>query len=303
MAVKLSIVVLCSLLIVYFANASTFVKNDDQVQIEVGTSYVTRDVQKPTPKEKKTFVASTCKQFIGDAVNVTLLLNSNPEWIARIGVVYFYVVDDPKKPESQALCTNGNPARPYCFVDSWKSHNDLYIMTTAGDVNAISYTVNVQFISKHPEANVAIPTNDKTSRNHTDVSSLTNDDYYYLSEIVHISKNVRLQYQQEVLLNVSFCANSETSQRYTISSEVFGTDGISAYTQYVCIALPCDVDLPNVIKSNPSMLLSNTVILTTTTGEYTHLYVVVVNWGGDYDPTVKQFVGEFQYVATITRNP
>ena len=126
----------------------------------------------------------------------------------------------------------------------------------------------------------------------------------YLTEVVTVESNQRLDYQEEALLQVTFCPNPFTTDEYKITSVVFGTDGISSYAQYVCTKLPCEVDGPNVLpQSNGKQLPNNNVELTTASGQFSHLYVLVVCWAGEYDPATKNYVGQFQYSGSLSRSP
>ncbi|XP_070551266.1 uncharacterized protein [Ptychodera flava] len=305
MAPKFHILWIGLVFVAQYTYSFKVVAENDPIPVEVGTRYVTSEVQFPTPNQGRTFVATTCKQFVGDSVNVTVLLTSNPRWAPLIGVVYFYVVDDPKTPKTAALCTNdvGGRAVPSCIVNTWNTTKDLYVVTQAGDVAGISFSVNVQFLGNLKSRDTVKEM--RPIRNPVTMKAVSGkaDDLFYLSEIVHVSTEAGLRYQHEAILNVSFCPNAETTDRYTIESVVFGTDGISSYTQYICDKLPCEVDNPNVVKSNPSQLLINTVLLTTTTAAYQQIYVLIVDWGGNYNPIVEDYVGQYQYAATITRNP
>ena len=65
--------------------------------VPVSTRYITSSVTSIGTGETKTFIASLCKQFQGETVNATVLLNNNPQWLTKTGVIYYYIVDDPKK--------------------------------------------------------------------------------------------------------------------------------------------------------------------------------------------------------------
>ncbi|XP_006823303.1 uncharacterized protein LOC102803704 [Saccoglossus kowalevskii] len=136
------------LALAHFGGAQTLIYKDDLH--EAGTRFVTRDVQIVSLEEKRVFVASTCKQFAGSSANVTVLLNNNPMWLPNAGIVNFYVVDDPAKPESAALCSNiqSGQAVPYCLVPHWNSTNDIYVIATAGRVFAVTFTMTIRISPK-----------------------------------------------------------------------------------------------------------------------------------------------------------
>ncbi|XP_070547496.1 uncharacterized protein [Ptychodera flava] len=271
----------------------------------VGTRYITTEVQTASQVETGVYIAATCNGYQGDNVNVTVLLNNNPRWFPPAGVVYFYVVDDHSKNESEALCTNhpaGQSVLPYCVIDKWSSKSDLYVMTTAGEVEAVSFTIDVQFMPQKSKTTWDRPS--KTLQRKRSVKfPVHRSGDYYLQEIVRLMTTERLAYLDELLLNVSFCPNEKTTQRYTIESTLFSVDVISSYTQYICTDLPCEVDGPNVVKFNGNQLPSNTIELTATHAEWQQIYVLVVCWGGNFDPQVGDYVGDFQYSGTILPNP
>ncbi|XP_070551257.1 uncharacterized protein [Ptychodera flava] len=269
--------------------------------LEIGTRYVTRSVTTVLAEQRKVFTATTCGHFVGNAVNVTILLNNNPSWDPIKGVVYFYVVDEPTKAQSAAVCNNNasGKALPYCSVSQWNSSKDLFIVTTAGRVSAVSFTVNVQFQPK-PVMEQNEVNNPWALEKYSDVMfPLMDDDIYYLSEIAETSTTHQLLYQQQVLLNVSFCANKETTDDYMIRSTVFGTDDISSFTQHICDQPDCTVEGGHVIAYNGNQLPSNTVDITTQHRQYERLYVLLTCWGGSYNPAKKAYECNYQYTGSI----
>ncbi|XP_070551267.1 uncharacterized protein [Ptychodera flava] len=271
--------------------------------LEIGTRYVTRSVATVLAEQRKVFAASTCGQFVGNSANITILLNNNPEWNPVKGVVYFYVVDDPKKSEDYAICHNhpaGKPAVPFCSVQHWNSSKDLFIVTTAGRVSAVSFTVNVQFRPKPVmEKYYYIEPQMMAKRNPYVVFPRMNDDIYYLSEIAETSTTQQLLYQEQVILDVSFCANKETTDDYLIRSIVFGTDDISSFTQHICDQADCTIEGTHVIAYNGNQLPSNTVDVTTQHAQYQRLFVLLTCWGGDYNPAKKAYECNYQYTGSI----
>ncbi|XP_072049615.1 uncharacterized protein [Amphiura filiformis] len=286
------------------------------ILVPVSTRYITTAISTLSQGESKTFIASLCQQFLGETVNSTVLLNNNTSWQPNMGVVYYYIVDDPSKTEKDALCSNTDEAGipgPYCIVPHWPSTKDLYLKATAGEVAAISFSIHVdvdkdQNVQNKKKDNVndanarkdyVAPVKQSYSRRHL------NADTEYLTEIVTVETNQRLGYLQEALLEITFCPNPFTTDDYKITSTVFGTDGISSYAQYICEKLPCEVDGPNVVGYNDMQVPNNIVDLTTQSGQYSHIYVLVVCWAGQYDPSFPpsgNYVGEFQYSGSLKIN-
>ena len=124
-----------------------------------------------------------------------------------------------------------------------------------------------------------------------------------LTEIVNSKAIESLTWHKSGLLNVTFCKNSETTDNYIISSTVFGIDGKSSYTQYICSGPPCEVDGKNVIAFDGKQLPNNVVHLVTQSGQYENFLVLVVCWSGEYDDKSETYIGHFQYNAQINRAP
>ena len=130
-------------------------------------------------------------------------------------------------------------------------------------------------------------------------------DMEVLGEVVNIMTSQALEVysvsKQTALLEVDFCKNSETTDNYQITSSVFGTDGTSSYTQYLCSGPPCDPASKTLIKYEGKQLPNNNVYLTTQSGQYQHFLVYIVCWSGEFNPEVENYVGHFQYFAQIQR--
>ncbi|XP_072049622.1 uncharacterized protein [Amphiura filiformis] len=304
---------MCRLLLVSFAVTAYIIlvtRAHRILPVPISTRYITTSISTLSQGEEKTFIASLCggHQLLYDTVNATVLLNNNPSWLPQKGVVYYYIVDDPNKTAKDALCNNTDETGetgPYCVVPKWNSTEDLYIKARAGEVDAISFSIYVVIgynATNKEEDNVkdtnarqnhVVQLKPSYSRFHL------NADIEYLTEIITMDTNQRLGYLDEALLEITFCPNPFTTLDYKITSTVFGTDGISSYAQYICEKLPCEVDNPNVVKFNGKQLPNNEVVLTTSSGQYQHIYVLIVCWAGQYDPSVGNYVGEFQYSASL----
>ncbi|XP_072049620.1 uncharacterized protein [Amphiura filiformis] len=280
----------------------------EPIKVPVSTRYITTAITTIGQGVEKTFIAALCQQFSGETINATLLLNNNPSWDVPSGVVYYYIVDDPAKTQKDALCNNTDKAGvpgPYCIIQKWSSTKDMYLKARAGDVSGISFSIDID-IQKNAKKGIvkdhktyAAPgfTNSSTSRLHLKV------DTEYLTEIVTVETSQRLAYKKEALLEITFCPNPFTTLDYKINSIIYGTDGISSYAQYICEKLPCQVDNPDVVGSNGKQVPNNIVTLTTQSGQYSHIYVLVVCWSGQYYPTPSpgNFYGEFQYSGSLMR--
>ncbi|XP_072049616.1 uncharacterized protein [Amphiura filiformis] len=279
-----------------------------QIPVPVSTRYITTATSTLRIGESKTFIASLCQQFAGETVNAAVLLYNNPSWQPAMGIVYYYIVDDPTKTQKDALCNNTDKvgqAGPRCVIQKWISRKDLYLKVIAGNVDAISFSIDI-YLQKNTTKgivkdsktrnNYAGPgyTKPSTSRLHLKV------DTEYLTEIVTIEANQRLGYYQEALLEITFCPNPKTTDHYKITSTVVGTDVMSSFSQYICVKLPCEIDSPNVVALNGKALPINEVTMTTSSGQYSHIYVLIVCWSGQLDPTYG-IVGEFQYRGTLMR--
>ncbi|XP_077985689.1 uncharacterized protein LOC144440240 [Glandiceps talaboti] len=268
----------------------------------VGMRYMTSDVQTVFATQSTLYKASTCKKHIGDAVNVSVILNNNPLWDPNNGVVYFYVVDAESKNETQALCHNhvtGKPAVPYCTVSNWKSSTDLFVYAIAGRVQAISFTMNVIFTPKKMGKRSDVM--DQLKPRDPMVRFLPKqNEVVLLKQIAEISIDQPLVYHAGVVLDVSFCPDAGTTSSYKIVSTVFGTDIISSFTQYVCNNPDCSVESPYVINFNGNQLPSNTVTIQTSHQEYSTIYVFVYGWGGELNPATKQIIGHFRYSASVS---
>ena len=67
------------------------------VNIDVITKYITTEVTTLQQDESFQLIGYLCGQMKDDGINVTVVLNNNPYWIAVVGVVKFYVVDAANK--------------------------------------------------------------------------------------------------------------------------------------------------------------------------------------------------------------
>ncbi|XP_070551261.1 uncharacterized protein [Ptychodera flava] len=270
--------------------------------LEIGTRYVARSVSTLLPGQRKVFAASTCGQFYGNSVNITVILNSNPTWNPLMGVVYFYVVDDPSKAVSAAMCSNNASgiALPHCSVSHWNSKKDLFVVANTGAVSDVSFTVNVQFLPKPGMEGNDVNNPWALKRESSIKFQKMDDDIYYLTQIAEISTTHQLLYREMVLLSVSFCADEETTDDYMIVSTVYGTDDISSFTQYICDQPDCSPDSSHVIAFNGNQLPVNTIAITAQHKQYGRLYVLLTCWSGSYNPAKKTFECNYQYIGTIT---
>jgi len=265
------------------------------IKVPVVTKYITTEVATVEQDETLVLVAQLCQQSKGQQVNVSVLLNNNPEWEPSFGVVRYYVVDSPAKTLQDALCTNvvDRVAGPTCFIKSWSSANDMYIMATAGQSSAISFTLDAEFSS---------PTGDNTTKTWFDrnwYEPKVRADTVYLSEIVALVSSQSLLYHQSALMTFSFCPTPKTGKAYEIRATVFGTDGQSSYALYLCDKLPCVVDGDNVVAHNGRQLPSNSVA--TESKQWTTMYALVVCWGGVFNGS--EYVGHFLFNANQMSSP
>ncbi|XP_077985638.1 uncharacterized protein LOC144440209 [Glandiceps talaboti] len=302
MGLKLPIVFFASVLAVGFVTASAYDTKAVNADLLVGLRYMTAEVQTVFATQSTLYKASTCREHIGDAVNISIILNNNPLWDPNNGVVYFYVVDAESKKETDALCHNhvsGKPAVPYCTVSNWKSTSDLFVYAIAGRVQAISFTMNVIFTPKtagqRTEGVGQLKPRDPNVKFPPKQSGLV-----YLKQIAMLSYDQPLQYHNGILLNVSFCPDAGTTSSYQIVSTVFGTDITSSFTQYICNDPDCSVESSHVVGFNGNQLPSNTVHIETHHREYSTIYVYVYGWGGEYNPATKEINGHFRYSASVS---
>ena len=63
----------------------------------MATKYITTEVTTLAQNSTVTLVGYLCGQAKGNAVNITVVLNNNPEWNIDKGVLYYYVVDSSNK--------------------------------------------------------------------------------------------------------------------------------------------------------------------------------------------------------------
>ncbi|XP_013385381.1 uncharacterized protein LOC106155211 [Lingula anatina] len=271
-----------------------------QTPIETGTRYVTGALQSTKPVEKGTYVASLCDAFKGKDVVVSVVLQRNPDWNPTFGVINFTVTTAPVAGnlEASVLCqnwpdANANPA-PNCTVRNWVATSDLYVNTVASDVGDISFTVIVEFVKAASDSHLE-KINPPKSMN---LKSYIDAGLVYLDQVVHIDKPFHVVYGQTVILAITFCPNPQTTKNYRIDSTIFGIGPNAAFAQYVCKIMPCN-DHQDAIASNPFQLPLNSLSVSTTTADLTTLYIAVVGWGGDYDPSVGTYVGSFVYGASL----
>ncbi|XP_013409041.1 uncharacterized protein LOC106172750 [Lingula anatina] len=271
--------------------------------IEAGTRYVTRELQAPVPGGKGSYIASLCNSFAGKDVVVSIVLERNPWWTVALGVVNFTVTAAPVSGslEATVLCQNWpadqpNPS-PNCTVKGWNASNDLYLNTIASNVGDVSFSAIVDFATPEESAKVFTYTPKTVNlKEHLAAGPV------YLDQVVHLAVPFKVIYGQSLTLEVTFCPNTQTTNKYHIDSTVFGMGSDDSFAQYVCKMLPCD-DHQDVIASNPYQLPLNSVSVSTTTGDLTTLYVTVVGWGGEYDDSVHTYVGSFMYGATLAVQP
>ena len=62
-----------------------------------------------------------------------------------------------------------------------------------------------------------------------------------LTEVVTLTASHAVPRLQEAHMNFTFGPNEFTGSQYTITSTVYGTDGESSWTQYLCDKYPCEV--------------------------------------------------------------
>ncbi|XP_077985797.1 uncharacterized protein LOC144440311 [Glandiceps talaboti] len=296
--IQMKLFTLYTLALLGFTTAHDY---DVQPKREVEIQYITDKVQRAFVEQPTVYKASTCKKHIGDTVNITVTLFSNPLWSPLPGVVYFYVVDAEDKDSSKALCTNhevGKPTVPYCTVPNWNSSNDLFVYARAGYVQDVSFGLSVEFIPK---------TEGKTGMTLTKPRDQTvrfqptqNGALVYLNQIAEIFTDVSLVYGTSVELKVPFCPDSRTTSSYEIVSSVIGSEVMSSFTQYICDTPNCTLDSPNVIIYNSTPLRINVATIKTSYQEFATIYVVVTGWGGTWNPAAKEIIGKFRYSANIS---
>ncbi|XP_038066240.1 uncharacterized protein LOC119736268 [Patiria miniata] len=125
------------------------------------------------------------------------------------------------------------------------------------------------------------------------------DNNIILTEFITLTASHALPRLQEAHLSFNFCKKPDTCSQYTITGTVFGTDGESAWAQYLCNKLPCDLShRENIVIGNGRELPSNTVV--TKGGLWEQMYADIVCWGGPMDPKTGTFIGHFQFSAYAT---
>lgn len=72
--------------------------------------------------------------------------------------------------EKDAFCNNTveatGKAGPYCIIPSWNSTNDLYLVAKAGDVGAISFSIDIDMqVDKKVHQKVKMIINSKRRKN------------------------------------------------------------------------------------------------------------------------------------------
>ena len=67
------------------------------ISVPVVTKYMTTEVQTLGQDEPITMIGQLCASAKGMELQVTVMLNNNPDWDPTFGVLYYYVVDDPNK--------------------------------------------------------------------------------------------------------------------------------------------------------------------------------------------------------------
>ncbi|XP_070547135.1 uncharacterized protein [Ptychodera flava] len=268
----------------------------------VSSRYVTRSLHTVLPEQEMTFIAKTCSSLIDESVNVTVLLPFNPGWNPVMGLVYFYVTDDPSKDENDAFCHNhpeGGAVQSSCTIPAWNSVHDLYVILTAGTIAGVSFSVNVEFTPWIPEqSNYNDVGAYMTTRRDRDIVFPKVGEDYILTGIAQMSTTQQLVYAQPVILNVNLCGVGGSSEEYQIISTVFGTDNMSSFTQHICNKPDCSAESEHVIAYNGHMLPSNTVNITTQQREIEHLYVLLTCWGGHLS-TAGTYECNYQYSASM----
>ncbi|XP_022111516.1 uncharacterized protein LOC110990727 [Acanthaster planci] len=266
------------------------------INVSVVTNYITTEVQTLAQEAEITFIGQLCEQSKGFEVEVTVLLNNNPDWDPSVGVLYYYVVDDPNKGSSAALCNNspGGTPQANCTVKAWPSNGDIYIKGHAGQSEAVSFTLSVTMKQK---AGIK-PTPfffDKSPFRNLERTPSANNPTVYLSQVVTLSSIQPLGYHKSALLAFTFCPTPQTGTRYEVQSATSATDGHSSYASYICDKLPCVVDGENVIAANGRQLPSN--IVQTESGTWKTLYALIVGWGGVWNPPKDEYIGHFIFDA------
>ncbi|XP_038046510.1 uncharacterized protein LOC119720750 [Patiria miniata] len=322
---KLSVFVVCCLFLQLASglslsrHESTRSKFDDLLQkliggrrtgqptTQAGQLYVPAIIRYSTTKtetlaedEDTWFIGELCGNAMGKAVNVTMQLDHNPGWDPVKGVVNYEVIDSNY--QDRVLCTNKDSngyATPYCLVENWPNQYDIIILAKAGPVSGIAFGVDAEFFEPDSlnalqiKANVPnhpLPKTVSIKGFNPQALSLVP---IPLTETVSVYPSVSLSYQEEAMIQYTWCSNSET-HAFSVESTVTSADGESTYTQYICDKLPCDVGLNN-IAHNGEQLTSNAIV--TDPMAYKTLYIVVVNWGGAYDEEAQAYVGNFLYNA------
>ncbi|XP_022101353.1 uncharacterized protein LOC110984987 [Acanthaster planci] len=271
--------------------------------VPVVTNYITTEVQTLAQDASITFIGQLCEQYKGMGVQVTVLLNNNPDWDPSVGVLYYYVVDDPNKGSSAALCNNspGGSPQANCTVKAWPSNGDIYIKGHAGQSEAISFTLSVVIRPKASKGGASIKPRPfsfiKPPLRNLGGTPSANNLTVYLSEVVTLTATQPLGYHKKALLAFTFCPTPQTGTRYEVQSTTSATDGRSSYASYICDKLPCVVDGENVIAHNGRQLPSN--IVRTGSGTWKTLYALIVCWGGVWNPPKDEYIGHFIFNAHI----
>ncbi|XP_022084362.1 uncharacterized protein LOC110975837 [Acanthaster planci] len=279
------------------------VATSSQLAVSTISRYSTVDVQTFQQDESRVFIGRLCGQSVGDAVNVTVLLNNNPGWEPVKGVVEYFVIDSNY--QEGVLCSNKDSngyATPNCLIESWPNKYDIIVIATAGSVSGIAFTLNAEFYDEGTEAASYVKANLPTRRHApsnlgASVKELSRKPVI-LTESVLTFPSVSLGYLEEALISFTWCGNTET-HIFAVASTITSVDGESSFAQYMCKTLPCDVGVNN-IAHNGDQLPSNTVLTDPMTSKE-NLYVVVVNWGGPYDEEANKYIGNFLFNADQVR--
>jgi len=166
---------------------------------------------------------------------------------------------------------SGQLAPQWTFTYS-VAYGDLYIKAQAGGSASVIFTMEVQFYQ--PSALPSrLPT--LTASGGTKQAVTFTD----LTQMVSVASEWQVQTGASILLEISFCP---TSQSYQLLFQTRASDGKSATALYLCVdpsEFPCNIGSSQQANQDPSSSALSSVILSTTTAQYSTIQAAVYGWG------------------------
>lgn len=252
----------------------------------IPTLYVTDAPERQSADKAVMYVATMCNPKLYDSYMAISRINIPSGWKPDIG--YFGKLEVCSTSSCDTILCSNYPdgifdGSHYCSFLYNVTIGNVYIRATSGPAPNIDWTVALQFVSKKEfDKN----SGEQPRRRLFDVpepkarNKISPNDIKVLTQLIPTGVRESVTTLNKLQFIMSFCPNSQTTERYNIDIVVTALDSKSAMATYVCLPplkVPCSPTTAT--QSDPRGIGLNVVTLQTGSGTLKDVYVLIVGWG------------------------